>query len=130
MDKDKDDPQLRDVLAQRPEGGSRGRRRRVGPVVPTSKIKADMIRSLPANDLLRIPLAWLQQVRSDRHHVLHTIISLVFSSMSSRGNISAEISTGWVGAKWQAGVPGCLWASMVTGLSQARLEHRNGSGGV
>jgi hypothetical protein len=28
-DKDKDDPQLRDVLAQRPEGGSRGRRRRV-----------------------------------------------------------------------------------------------------
>ncbi|KAH8726817.1 hypothetical protein GQ44DRAFT_704854 [Phaeosphaeriaceae sp. PMI808] len=29
MDKDKDDPQLRDVLAQRPEGGSRGRRRRV-----------------------------------------------------------------------------------------------------
>src|SRR5690242_1046259 len=30
VDKDKDDPQLRDVLAQRPEGGSRGRRRRVG----------------------------------------------------------------------------------------------------
>ncbi|KAL5117645.1 hypothetical protein ACEQ8H_004393 [Pleosporales sp. CAS-2024a] len=29
MDKDKDDPQLRDVLAQRAEGGSRGRRRRV-----------------------------------------------------------------------------------------------------
>jgi hypothetical protein len=29
IDKDKDDPQLRDVLAQRPEGGSRGRRRRV-----------------------------------------------------------------------------------------------------
>jgi len=29
MDKDKDDAQLRDVLAQRPEGGSRGRRRRV-----------------------------------------------------------------------------------------------------
>ncbi|KAJ4990453.1 C2H2 type zinc finger protein [Stagonosporopsis vannaccii] len=29
VDKDKDDPQLRDVLAQRPEGGSRGRRRRV-----------------------------------------------------------------------------------------------------
>ncbi|KAF1935506.1 hypothetical protein EJ02DRAFT_124089 [Clathrospora elynae] len=29
LDKDKDDPQLRDVLAQRPEGGSRGRRRRV-----------------------------------------------------------------------------------------------------
>ncbi|RMZ72163.1 C2H2 finger domain transcription factor [Pyrenophora seminiperda CCB06] len=28
-DKDKDDPELRDVLAQRPEGGSRGRRRRV-----------------------------------------------------------------------------------------------------
>ncbi|KAF1838820.1 hypothetical protein BDW02DRAFT_488318 [Decorospora gaudefroyi] len=28
-DKDKDDAQLRDVLAQRPEGGSRGRRRRV-----------------------------------------------------------------------------------------------------
>ncbi|KAF2709638.1 hypothetical protein K504DRAFT_278782 [Pleomassaria siparia CBS 279.74] len=28
VDKDKDDPQLRDVLAQRPEGGSRGRRRR------------------------------------------------------------------------------------------------------
>ncbi|KAF2691821.1 hypothetical protein K458DRAFT_438165 [Lentithecium fluviatile CBS 122367] len=28
-DKDKDDPQLREVLAQRPEGGSRGRRRRV-----------------------------------------------------------------------------------------------------
>ncbi|OWY54786.1 zinc finger c2h2-type integrase DNA-binding protein [Alternaria alternata] len=28
-DKDNDDPQLRDVLAQRPEGGSRGRRRRV-----------------------------------------------------------------------------------------------------
>ncbi|PUU74875.1 hypothetical protein B9Z19DRAFT_392897 [Tuber borchii] len=30
MDKDKDDPQLRDVLAQRPEGGNRGRRRRLG----------------------------------------------------------------------------------------------------
>lgn len=30
VDKDKDDPQLRDVLAQRPEGGSRGRRRRNG----------------------------------------------------------------------------------------------------
>ncbi|CBX94557.1 hypothetical protein IAQ61_009605 [Plenodomus lingam] len=29
IDKDKDDAQLRDVLAQRPEGGSRGRRRRV-----------------------------------------------------------------------------------------------------
>ncbi|KAF1949157.1 hypothetical protein CC80DRAFT_280429 [Byssothecium circinans] len=29
IDKDKDDPQLREVLAQRPEGGSRGRRRRV-----------------------------------------------------------------------------------------------------
>ncbi|KAF2003901.1 hypothetical protein P154DRAFT_428059 [Amniculicola lignicola CBS 123094] len=29
VDKDKDDPQLREVLAQRPEGGSRGRRRRV-----------------------------------------------------------------------------------------------------
>ncbi|OAL05876.1 hypothetical protein IQ06DRAFT_210383 [Phaeosphaeriaceae sp. SRC1lsM3a] len=32
VDKDKDDPQLRDVLAQRPEGGSRGRRRRVSGV--------------------------------------------------------------------------------------------------
>ncbi|KAI9817763.1 MAG: hypothetical protein M1827_000882 [Pycnora praestabilis] len=31
MDKDKDDPQLREVLAQRPEGGNRGRRRRLGP---------------------------------------------------------------------------------------------------
>lgn len=30
MDKEKDDPQLRDVLAQRPEGGNRGRRRRLG----------------------------------------------------------------------------------------------------
>jgi len=30
MDKDKDDPLLRDVLAQRPEGGNRGRRRRLG----------------------------------------------------------------------------------------------------
>ncbi|KAH8155775.1 uncharacterized protein LAJ45_00787 [Morchella importuna] len=30
MDKDKDDPQLRDVLSQRPEGGNRGRRRRLG----------------------------------------------------------------------------------------------------
>ncbi|RPB04744.1 hypothetical protein L873DRAFT_1758311 [Choiromyces venosus 120613-1] len=30
VDKDKDDPQLRDVLAQRPEGGNRGRRRRLG----------------------------------------------------------------------------------------------------
>ncbi|KAH7076378.1 hypothetical protein BKA63DRAFT_281423 [Paraphoma chrysanthemicola] len=29
VDKDKDDPQLRDVLAQRPEGGSRGRRKRI-----------------------------------------------------------------------------------------------------
>ncbi|KAF2264331.1 hypothetical protein CC78DRAFT_232477 [Lojkania enalia] len=29
IDKDKDDPQLREVLAQRPEGGSRGRRRRI-----------------------------------------------------------------------------------------------------
>jgi hypothetical protein len=29
VDKNKDDPELRDVLAQRPEGGSRGRRRRV-----------------------------------------------------------------------------------------------------
>ncbi|KAK3062440.1 hypothetical protein LTS18_004051 [Coniosporium uncinatum] len=28
VDKDKDDPELRDVLSQRPEGGSRGRRRR------------------------------------------------------------------------------------------------------
>ncbi|KAJ4409533.1 hypothetical protein N0V91_002454 [Didymella pomorum] len=36
VDKDKDDPQLRDVLAQRPEGGSRGRRRRVGSAVPSS----------------------------------------------------------------------------------------------
>ncbi|KAL1613273.1 hypothetical protein SLS60_001505 [Paraconiothyrium brasiliense] len=32
VDKDKDDPQLREVLAQRPEGGSRGRRRRVSDV--------------------------------------------------------------------------------------------------
>lgn len=30
MDKDKDDPALRDVLSQRPEGGTRGRRRRMG----------------------------------------------------------------------------------------------------
>ncbi|KAF2815100.1 uncharacterized protein BDZ99DRAFT_190491 [Mytilinidion resinicola] len=30
VDKDKDDPQLREVLAQRLEGGSRGRRRRAG----------------------------------------------------------------------------------------------------
>ncbi|OCK82917.1 hypothetical protein K432DRAFT_292156 [Lepidopterella palustris CBS 459.81] len=30
VDKDKDDPLLREVLAQRPEGGSRGRRRRIG----------------------------------------------------------------------------------------------------
>ncbi|XTI94857.1 hypothetical protein V2W45_1255340 [Cenococcum geophilum] len=30
VDKDKDDPLLREVLAQRPEGGSRGRRRRAG----------------------------------------------------------------------------------------------------
>jgi hypothetical protein len=30
VDKDKDDPQLREVLAQRPEGPSRGRRRRGG----------------------------------------------------------------------------------------------------
>lgn len=30
MDKDKDDPLLRDVLAQRPEGLSKGRRRRGG----------------------------------------------------------------------------------------------------
>jgi hypothetical protein len=29
VDKERDDPELRDVLAQRPEGGSRGRRRRV-----------------------------------------------------------------------------------------------------
>jgi len=28
VDKDKDDQELRDVLSQRPEGGSRGRRRR------------------------------------------------------------------------------------------------------
>ncbi|KAK4196554.1 hypothetical protein QBC40DRAFT_7306 [Triangularia verruculosa] len=31
VDKDKDDPQLRDVLSQRPDGPSRGRRRRGGP---------------------------------------------------------------------------------------------------
>jgi len=31
MDKDKDDPSLREVLAQRPEGGARGRRRRMAP---------------------------------------------------------------------------------------------------
>jgi len=31
VDKDKDDPLLREVLAQRPEGGGRGRRRRAGP---------------------------------------------------------------------------------------------------
>ncbi|KAI0435153.1 hypothetical protein F5Y09DRAFT_336908 [Xylaria sp. FL1042] len=31
MDKDKDDPALRDVLAQRPDGPNRGRRRRGGP---------------------------------------------------------------------------------------------------
>lgn len=31
VDKDKDDPLLRGVLAQRPEGGGRGRRRRTGP---------------------------------------------------------------------------------------------------
>ncbi|OMP86788.1 Metallothionein expression activator [Diplodia seriata] len=30
VDKDKDDAQLREVLAQRPEGGGRGRRRRIG----------------------------------------------------------------------------------------------------
>ncbi|KAI9777930.1 MAG: hypothetical protein M1839_008465 [Geoglossum umbratile] len=30
VDKDKDDPLLREVLAQRPEGGNRGRRRRLG----------------------------------------------------------------------------------------------------
>ncbi|PSS18594.1 hypothetical protein M430DRAFT_101450 [Amorphotheca resinae ATCC 22711] len=30
VDKDKDDPQLREVLSQRPEGPSRGRRRRGG----------------------------------------------------------------------------------------------------
>ncbi|KAI9876897.1 MAG: hypothetical protein M1830_005378 [Pleopsidium flavum] len=30
VDKDKDDAQLREVLAQRPEGGNRGRRRRLG----------------------------------------------------------------------------------------------------
>jgi len=29
VDKNRDDPQLRDVLAQRPEGGTRGRRRRI-----------------------------------------------------------------------------------------------------
>ncbi|KAH8752060.1 hypothetical protein BGZ57DRAFT_912845 [Hyaloscypha finlandica] len=29
VDKDNDDPQLREVLSQRPEGDSRGRRRRV-----------------------------------------------------------------------------------------------------
>ncbi|KAK0736920.1 hypothetical protein B0T21DRAFT_437715 [Apiosordaria backusii] len=33
IDKDKDDPQLRDVLSQRPDGPSRGRRRRGGPVL-------------------------------------------------------------------------------------------------
>jgi hypothetical protein len=31
IDKDKDDPQLRDVLAQRPDGPNRGRRRRGPP---------------------------------------------------------------------------------------------------
>lgn len=31
VDKDKDDPQLRDVLSQRPDGPSRGRRRRGPP---------------------------------------------------------------------------------------------------
>ncbi|KAL1311129.1 hypothetical protein AAFC00_001331 [Neodothiora populina] len=31
VDKDKDDPLLREVLSQRPEGGNRGRRRRTGP---------------------------------------------------------------------------------------------------
>ena len=30
MDKDKDDAQLREVLSQRPEGPSKGRRRRGG----------------------------------------------------------------------------------------------------
>ncbi|ETN43449.1 uncharacterized protein HMPREF1541_02608 [Cyphellophora europaea CBS 101466] len=30
MEKDRDDPMLREVLAQRPEGGARGRRRRLG----------------------------------------------------------------------------------------------------
>ncbi|KAF2438898.1 hypothetical protein P171DRAFT_490935 [Karstenula rhodostoma CBS 690.94] len=34
VDKDKDDAQLREVLAQRPEGGSRGRRRRVSDISP------------------------------------------------------------------------------------------------
>jgi len=29
VDKEKDDPSLREVLAQRPEGGNRGRRRRM-----------------------------------------------------------------------------------------------------
>lgn len=32
VDKDKDDPLLREVLAQRPEGGNRGRRRRISDV--------------------------------------------------------------------------------------------------
>lgn len=30
LDKDKEDPLLRQVLSQRPEGGNRGRRRRIG----------------------------------------------------------------------------------------------------
>ncbi|EWY79475.1 hypothetical protein FOYG_17380 [Fusarium oxysporum NRRL 32931] len=31
IDKDKDDPQIRDILAQRPDGPNRGRRRRGPP---------------------------------------------------------------------------------------------------
>lgn len=56
VDKDKDDAQLRDVLAQRPEGGSRGRRRRVCCPVPFSLFdRANMaIRSPPANDPSRL----------------------------------------------------------------------------
>jgi hypothetical protein len=76
------------------------------------------------------PLALLQQVlQRTTSHITQDCFKCFLSYVISR-TISAEGFTGWVGAERQAGVPGCKWADMTTGLSQARLEHRNGSGGI
>ena len=131
MDKDKDDPQLRDVLAQRPEGGSRGRRRRVGRAVLSSTTSTNNgIRSRPANDPLRTSARLAAAGLAAIDPTYYTRLFTCFLSFFISRTISAEGFTGWVGAERQAGVPGCIWASTTTGLSLARLDHRNGSGGV
>ena len=63
VDKDKDDPQLREVLAQRPEGGSGNRRRRVSNVctpystAPPQVKSPRMVRCLTPEWVTHLPIA-------------------------------------------------------------------------